>query len=333
MTHRTILDIKHRPRRLRKSEAVRNLVQENFLRKDDLVFPLFIKEGLKKGREEVASMPGIYRFALTDALRECEAILKLGIMAIDLFAIPLKKDERGSEALAPKGIVQQSIRAVKKEFPELCVMTDVALDPFTSHGHDGLVENGKILNDETIEILCEMALSHAACGADFIAPSDMMDGRVGEIREVLDGDGFIETGIMAYSAKYASGFYGPFRDALNSAPKFGDKKTYQMNPANSDEAMTEIELDIDEGADIVMVKPAMAYLDIVRRARERFETPIAVYNVSGEYAMIKAAAAHGWIDGERVMMETLLSMKRAGAKLIFTYFAKEAAQVLHAASR
>ncbi len=323
-----MLNITHRLRRLRTSNAIRDLTQETTLHTNDLVFPLFLLEGENK-QEEVASMPNIFRYSIDNALKVCEELLKLGIKAVDLFGIPAKKDETGSEALNPKGLIQRGIRAIKKEFPDLCVMTDIALDPFTSHGHDGLVKDGKILNDETVEVLCKMACSHAECGADVVAPSDMMDGRVGAIRKALDEAGFIDVAIMAYSAKYASSFYAPFRDALHSAPKFGDKKTYQMNPANTDEAMREIELDICEGADIVMVKPAMVYLDIVRRAKERFDVPIAVYNVSGEYSMIKAAAKNGWIDGERVMMETLLSMKRAGAKLIFTYFAIEAAKQLH----
>ncbi len=322
-----MLDLVHRPRRLRTTQAIRDLTQETVLHTNDLVFPLFLLEGKNK-KEEVVSMPNIFRYSIDNALKVCEELQTLGIKAIDLFGIPAKKDEKGSEALNPNGLIQQGIRTIKKEFPDLCVMTDVALDPFTSHGHDGLVKDGKILNDETVEVLCEMACSHAECGADVVAPSDMMDGRVGAIRAALDDAGFIDVAIMAYSAKYASSFYAPFREALHSAPKFGDKKTYQMNPANSDEAMREIELDISEGADIVMVKPAMVYLDIVRRARERIETPIAVYNVSGEYSMIKAAAQNGWIDGERVMMETLLSMKRAGAKLIFTYFALEVAKRL-----
>jgi Delta-aminolevulinic acid dehydratase len=249
-------------------------------------------------------------------------------VAVDVFGIPAEKSDDAREAYHDNGIVQRAVRAIKKEFPELCVMTDVALDPFTTHGHDGLVSDGKILNDETVDVLARMALSHAVAGADFVAPSDMMDGRVAAIREELDDNGFTHVGIVAYSAKYASAFYAPFRDALNSAPKFGDKKTYQMNPANSDEAIREIELDIQEGADIVMIKPALAYLDIVRRAKETFHVPIAVYNVSGEYAMVKAAEHQGWIDGERVMLEMLLSMKRAGASLIFSYFAKEVAKLL-----
>ncbi len=321
------LNLTHRPRRLRQTKAIRELVSESCLRKEDFVFPLFVQEG-ENIAEEVPSMPNIFRLSIDNAVRECENLLKLGILAIDLFGIPAEKSDDAREAYNDNGIVQRAIRAIKKEFPELCVMTDVALDPFTTHGHDGLVSDGKILNDETVDVLTRMALSHAAAGADFVAPSDMMDGRVGAIRKELDDNGFINVGILSYSAKYASAFYGPFRDALNSAPKFGDKKSYQMNPANSDEALREIELDIQEGADIVMIKPALAYLDVVRRAKETFNVPIAVYNVSGEYAMVKAAHANGWIDGERVMMEMLLSMKRAGASLIFSYFAKEAAKLL-----
>jgi len=321
------LNLTHRLRRLRQTHAIRELVAETTLRKEDFVFPIFVREG-ENIAEEIPSMPNIFRFSIDNALRECEELLKLGIVAVDIFGIPAEKSDDAREAYNDNGIVQRAVRAIKKEFPELCVMTDVALDPFTTHGHDGLVSDGKILNDETVDVLARMALSHAVAGADFVAPSDMMDGRVGAIREELDDNGFIQVGIVAYSAKYASAFYAPFRDALNSAPKFGDKKTYQMNPANSDEAIREIELDIQEGADIVMIKPALAYLDVVKRAKETFNVPIAVYNVSGEYAMVKAAERHGWIDGRRVMMEMLLSMKRAGASLIFSYFAKEAAKLL-----
>ncbi len=321
------LNLTHRLRRLRQTRAIRELVTETVLRKEDFVFPIFIREG-ENIVEEIPSMPNIFRFSIDNALRECEELLKLGIVAVDVFGIPAEKSDDAREAYNESGIVQRAVRAIKKEFPELCVMTDVALDPFTTHGHDGLVSDGKILNDETVDVLARMALSHAVAGADFVAPSDMMDGRVGAIREELDDNGFTHVGIVAYSAKYASAFYAPFREALNSAPKFGDKKTYQMNPANSDEAIREIELDIQEGADIVMIKPALAYLDIVRRAKETFNVPIAVYNVSGEYAMVKAAERHGWIDGERVMLEMLLSMKRAGASLIFSYFAKEVAKLL-----
>ncbi len=321
------LNLTHRLRRLRQTRAIRELVAETVLRKEDFVFPIFICEG-ENIAEEIPSMPNIFRFSIDNALRECEELLRLGIVAVDVFGIPAEKSDDAREAYHDNGIVQRAVRAIKKEFPELCVMTDVALDPFTTHGHDGLVSDGKILNDETVDVLARMALSHAVAGADFVAPSDMMDGRVAAIREELDDNGFTHVGIVAYSAKYASAFYAPFRDALNSAPKFGDKKTYQMNPANSDEAIREIELDIQEGADIVMIKPALAYLDIVRRAKETFHVPIAVYNVSGEYAMVKAAEHQGWIDGERVMLEMLLSMKRAGASLIFSYFAKEVAKLL-----
>jgi porphobilinogen synthase len=323
----TLLNLTQRPRRLRQSEAIRKLVEETSLSKNDLVFPIFVKDG-QGVREPIASMPGIFRYSIDTAVQECKELWSLGVKAIDLFGIPEVKTEDGSEAYNDNGIIQRALRAIKKELPELCIMTDVALDPFTPFGHDGLVRNGEILNDETVDVLCKMAISHANAGADFVAPSDMMDGRVAAIRESLDDEGFTKVGIMSYSAKYASSFYGPFRDALHSAPQFGDKKTYQMNPANTDEAMKEMTLDIEEGADIVMVKPGMAYLDIVRRARERFDVPIAIYHVSGEYSMVKAAAAAGWIDEEKVMMETLLCMKRAGASIIFTYYAKEAAKLL-----
>ncbi|NTV45158.1 MAG: porphobilinogen synthase [Chlorobiales bacterium] len=323
----TLLNLTQRPRRLRQSEAIRKLVEETSLSKNDLVFPIFVKDG-QGLREPVPSMPGIFRYSIDTAILECKELWSLGVKCIDLFGIPEVKTEDGSEAYNDNGIIQRALRAIKKELPELCIMTDVALDPFTPFGHDGLVRNGEILNDETVDVLCKMAVSHANAGADFVAPSDMMDGRVAAIRETLDDEGFTKVGIMSYSAKYASSFYGPFRDALGSAPQFGDKKTYQMNPANTDEAMKEMTLDIEEGADILMVKPGLAYLDIVRRAKDRFDVPIAIYHVSGEYSMVKAAAAAGWIDEERVMMETLLCMKRAGASIIFTYYAKEAAKLL-----
>ncbi|MBC8043955.1 MAG: porphobilinogen synthase [Rhizobacter sp.] len=321
------LHLPQRPRRLRRTAAIRDLVEETSLRKQDFVFPIFVHER-QSPPEEVASMPGIFRYAVDDAVRECAALQSLGIQAIDLFGIPDVKSDDGRESYNSDGIIQRAIKAIKREVPDLCIMTDVALDPFTTHGHDGLVSNGKILNDETVEVLCKMSVSHAAAGADFVAPSDMMDGRIGAIREALDIAGFEDTGIMAYAAKYASAFYGPFRDAMNSAPKFGDKKTYQMNPANAEEALREVELDLAEGADIVMVKPALAYLDVIRRVKENFNAPVAAYNVSGEYSMIKAAAAKGWIDERRAMMEILLSIKRAGADIIFTYFAKDAAKLL-----
>ena len=294
---------------------------------NDLVYPLFICPGTNVV-EEVSSMPGSFRYSIDNAVKECKELWDLGIQSIDLFGIPEKKTEDGSEAYNDNGIIQEAIRAIKAKVPDLCIMTDVALDPFTPFGHDGLVKDGIILNDETVEVLCKMAISHANAGADFVSPSDMMDGRIGAIRESLDDAGFSDIGILSYAAKYASSFYGPLRDALHSAPQFGDKKTYQMDPGNTDEAMKEIELDIMEGADIVMVKPGLAYLDIVYRTKERFDIPVAIYHVSGEYSMVKAAAQRGWIDEERVMMESLLCMKRAGGDLIFTYYAKEAAKRL-----
>lgn len=327
MSQIDLLNIIHRPRRLRRTSALRNLVQEHTLTVNDLVFPLFVCPGTNVV-EEVSSMPGSFRYSIDNAVKECQELWDLGIQSIDLFGIPEQKTEDGSEAYNDKGIIQEAIRAIKAKVPDLCIMTDVALDPFTPFGHDGLVKDGIILNDETVEVLCKMAISHAEAGADFVSPSDMMDGRIGAIRESLDDSGHSDVGILSYAAKYASSFYGPFREALHSAPQFGDKSTYQMNPGNTDEAMKEIELDIMEGADIVMVKPGLAYLDIVRRTKERFDVPVAIYHVSGEYAMVKAAAARGWIDEERVMMESLLCMKRAGADIIFTYYAKEAARKL-----
>jgi porphobilinogen synthase len=320
----------HRPRRLRRNAAIRNLVRETTLSVYDLIYPMFVMEG-SQTREEIASMPGAYRFTLDLFLEEVREVFALGIQAIALFPAidPSHKDDLGSESYNPEGLVQRTVRAMKALEPELIVFTDVALDPFTTHGHDGLLgEQGEILNDETVEVLTKMALSHAAAGADFVAPSDMMDGRIGEIRDRLDEEGYHRVGILAYSAKYASAYYGPFRDALGSAPKSGDKKTYQMDPANSREAMKEVYLDVMEGADMVMVKPALAYLDVVAKVKEATNLPVAAYNVSGEYAMIKAADRLGWIDGKKVMLETLLSMKRAGADVILTYFAKEVAQIL-----
>ncbi len=327
MSQIDLLNIVHRPRRLRRTSALRNLVQEKTLTVNDLVFPLFVMPGAN-AIEEVSSMPGSFRFTIDRAVQECQELWDLGIQAIDLFGIPEQKTEDGSEAYNDKGIIQEAIRAIKAKVPDLCIMTDVALDPFTPFGHDGLVRDGIILNDETVEVLRKMAVSHANAGADFVSPSDMMDGRIGAIRESLDDEGFSDVGILSYAAKYASSFYGPFREALHSAPQFGDKSTYQMNPGNTDEAMKEIELDILEGADIVMVKPGLAYLDIVQRTKERFDVPVAIYHVSGEYAMVKAAAERGWINEERVMMESLLCMKRAGGDMIFTYYAKEAAKRL-----
>jgi len=319
-----------RPRRNRISGAVRALAQETTLSIQDFIFPMFVQEGNNQVWE-IASMPGIYRYSPDKLLFEIEACMQIGIQAICLFPNieENKKDRLGSEGFNPEGLYPTTIRQVKARFPELCLMTDVALDPYSTDGHDGIVENGKILNDETLEILGKMALVQAQAGADLIGPSDMMDGRVGSIRSTLDKHGFTDVGIISYTAKYASAFYGPFRDALQSAPKFGDKKTYQMNPANAREALIEAELDYAEGADFLMVKPALAYLDIIQLLSQRYNIPIAAYNVSGEYAMIKAAAKLGWLDSQKCMWESLLSIKRAGAKVILSYFAKEVAQILH----
>jgi porphobilinogen synthase len=318
-----------RPRRLRTTEGVRRMVAENHLSVNDFIAPLFVMEG-KNEKVEIPSMPDYYRFTLDLLLKEAEEIHELGIPSVLLFAkVPDdKKDNKGTEALNPKGLMQEAVRAIKKEFPELVVMTDVALDPYSSYGHDGIVKEGQILNDESAELLAKMAVSHAEAGTDFVAPSDMMDGRILLMREALEEMGFVNTGIMAYSAKYASSYYGPFRDALDSAPGFGDKKTYQMNPANVTEAVKEAISDEQEGADIIMVKPGLPYLDVVRAVKESVHLPVSVYNVSGEYAMIKAAAAKGWLNEEDAMMEALLSFKRAGADLIATYFAKDAARLL-----
>ncbi|WP_138482513.1 porphobilinogen synthase [Dyadobacter bucti] len=323
--------ISRRPRRNRKSSAIRDLVQETTLQVSDFIFPMFVQEGFNQ-KVEVKSMPGIYRFSLDNLLEELKEVTDLGIKAIDLFPNypESKKDRFASESYHENTFYLKAITAIKEKFPELVIMTDVAMDPYSSDGHDGLVENGKILNDATLEILGNMSLAQAKAGADILGPSDMMDGRVGYIRSQLDNHGFTEVSIMSYSAKYASAFYGPFRDALESAPKFGDKKTYQMNPANKREALLEAGLDFEEGADMLMVKPALSYLDIIRLLDENFDIPIAAYNVSGEYAMVKAAAQNGWLDGQRAMMEILLSIRRAGAKCILTYFAKEAAVILNA---
>ncbi|CDN15411.1 Porphobilinogen synthase [Richelia intracellularis] len=319
-----------RPRRLRRTVALRNMVRENQLTVDDLIYPMFVMEG-EEQKVEISSMPGCYRYTLDLLLKEIEQVHELGINAIALFPVipEAKKDETGTESYNPDGLVQRTIKAIKQAVPEIVVITDVALDPFSTHGHDGIVdENGVILNDPTVEVLVKMAVSQAEAGADMVAPSDMMDGRIGAIRRALDATGYIHVGILAYSAKYASSYYGPFRDALDSAPKFGDKNTYQMDAANAKEALKEIELDIAEGADIIMVKPALAYLDIICQVKLATNLPLAAYNVSGEYAMIKAAAQQGWIDEKKVILETLTSMKRAGADLILTYFAKEVALML-----
>ncbi|HEY9799086.1 MAG TPA: porphobilinogen synthase [Leptolyngbyaceae cyanobacterium] len=324
------LNLSQRPRRLRRNATLRRMVRETTLSVDDLIYPMFVMEG-EGQKVEISSMSGCYRYSLDLLLKEIAEVYSLGINAIALFpVIPQhKKDDTGTESYNPEGLVQQTVRAIKQAVPDIVVITDVALDPFTTHGHDGLVdEKGTILNDPTVEVLVKMALSQATAGADFVAPSDMMDGRVGAIRQALDAEGYINVGILAYSAKYASAYYGPFRDALDSAPKFGDKKTYQMDAANAREALKEVELDIVEGADIVMVKPALAYLDIIHQIRQTTQLPVAAYNVSGEYAMIKAAAQMGWVDEKQVILESLTSMKRAGADLILTYFAKEVALML-----
>ncbi|HEX8289017.1 MAG TPA: porphobilinogen synthase [Pyrinomonadaceae bacterium] len=316
-----------RLRRLRKTAGLRGMFRETHLTKNDFIYPLFIAEGGNIKRE-ISSMPDVFQLSIDNALRECEELLKLGINAVLLFGIPDFKDETGSSGYHEQGIIQKATREIKKNFPELLVVTDVCLCEYTSHGHCGIIENEYVQNDESLELLAKQALTHAQNGADIIAPSDMMDGRVASIRRILDENNFRETPIMAYSAKYSSAFYGPFREAAESAPKFGDRKSYQMDFGNSDEAMREIALDIQEGADIVMVKPALSYLDIIRRTKETFNVPIAAYNVSGEYSMIKAAAEKNWIDGEKVMLETLTSIKRAGADVIITYFAKEAIKLI-----
>ncbi len=316
--------MQRRPRRNRKSAAVRDLVEETKLSVKDFIFPLFLVDGSQK-KIEVNSMPGIFRYSIDTMLSEIESCMKLGIKSFDVFPAYAEslKDPIASESYNPETFYLKALKEIKKQFPEVCLMSDVAMDPYSSDGHDGLVKDGKILNDETLTILGRMSLAQADAGVDILGPSDMMDGRVGYIRNILDENGFTDTSIMSYTAKYASAFYGPFRDALNSAPKFGDKKTYQMNPANIQEALIEADLDMNEGADFLMVKPALSYLDVIRLLHDNFPLPIAAYNVSGEYSMIKAASEKGWLDGERAMLEILVSIKRAGAKVILTYFAKE----------
>jgi porphobilinogen synthase len=318
-----------RPRRNRKSEAIRGMLEETKVETRNLIFPLFLIDGTNK-QVEVASMPGIFRLSPDLILREIEECMNLGVSSFDVFPAveDSLKDKLATKSHDPSFFYLKTLREIKKQFPEACIMTDIAMDPYSSDGHDGLVEDGKIVNDKTLEILGRMALAQAETGIDILGPSDMMDGRVGYIRNLLDQNGFSEVSIMSYTAKYASGFYNPFRDALDSAPKFGDKKTYQMNPANKTEALIEAELDTIEGADFLMVKPALAYLDIISLLKQNSNLPIAAYNVSGEYSMIKAAAQNGWLDGERVMKETLLSIRRAGADIILTYFAKEFARLL-----
>lgn len=317
-----------RPRRLRSSEAIRRMVRETSLAPDDFIYPLFVTHG-KGIKKEIGSMPGNFQQSIDNIVKDCEGVMKLGIPAVILFGIPEQKDESASEAYSPDGIVQRAIKAIKDRTPELVVITDVCLCEYTSHGHCGVVKNGAILNDPTLDLLAKEALSHAIAGADMVAPSDMMDGRVAAIRRALDGNGFDNIPIMSYAAKYASGFYGPFREAAESTPQFGDRRSYQMDPPNSREAMREVALDIEEGADIVMVKPALSYLDIIYRVKQGFGMPVAAYNVSGEFSMVKAAGRLGWMDEGRVMMEILTSIKRAGADLILTYHAKEAAILLN----
>lgn len=313
-----------RPRRNRKSQVIRDMVQENHLHAYDFIFPLFIIDGNNK-KTEVASMPGIFRYSIDNLLLEVESCLKLGLKSFDLFPNLEEslKDKTASESLNENGLYLRAIKEIKTNFPEACIVTDVAMDPYSSDGHDGFVDNGEIVNDKTLQILANMALAQAKAGADIIAPSDMMDGRVQFIRESLDENGFQNVSIMSYTAKYASAFYGPFRDALNSAPKFGDKKTYQMNPANQREALIEATLDMQEGADFLMVKPALAYLDVIKLLKDNFDLPIAAYNVSGEYSMIKAASQKGWINEQNATVETLMGIKRAGADVILSYHAKE----------
>ena len=318
---------KYRPRRLRRGEIIRSMVRETSLSAHDFIYPFFVVPG-SGVRNPIGSMPGVFRLSVDELAKDAAEVKDLGIPAVLLFGIPEAKDEVGSGAYAQDGIVQRATQALKEKVSDLLVVTDVCMCEYTSHGHCGVIEDGDVDNDATLELLARTALSHAEAGADMVAPSDMMDGRAGAIRETLDESGFTDISIMAYAAKYASSFYGPFRDAAESAPQFGDRYSYQMDPANSKEAMREISLDIEEGADIIMVKPALSYLDVIRRASIEFDLPLAAYNVSGEYSMIKAAAEKGWLDGERVMMEVLTSIKRAGADIIITYFAKDAVRKL-----
>ncbi len=318
----------HRPRRLRANKVVRDMVRETSLSTADFIYPLFVTFG-KGVKKEISSMPGCFQMSVDEIVKEAEKVFKLGIPAIILFGIPEHKDEKGSEGYSPKGVVQLAIKAIKNKVPDLVVITDVCMCEYMSHGHCGIIKEGKVLNDPTLELLSKEALSHAKAGADIVAPSDMMDGRVEAIRETLDANNFEDIPIISYAAKYSSAFYGPFREAAESVPSFGDRKSYQMDPANRREALKEVALDIEEGADIVMVKPAMSYMDIISDVKENFDLPVAAYNVSGEYSMVKAAAAKGWIDEMKVVMELLISFKRAGADMIFTYHAKDAAKELN----
>jgi porphobilinogen synthase len=313
-----------RMRRLRENSVIRDLIREHRITLDDLIMPLFVVEGLAK-KEEIVSMPGQWRFSLPEIIEECKRLWDIGIKAVILFGIPQHKDLQGSEAFNAQGIVQQAMSGIKKAVPQMLVIGDVCMCEYTSHGHCGHIEGEKLLNDPTLDLLAKTALSQVEAGADMVAPSDMMDGRIDAIRTILDDNGFSHIPIMSYAAKYSSAYYGPFRDAANSAPTFGDRRSYQMDPANVEEAIREVALDIEEGADIVMVKPALAYMDVIRAVKESFGLPTAAYNVSGEYSMIKAAAAKGWIDEPRIAMETLTAMKRAGADIILTYFAADVA--------
>lgn len=321
------MELKRRPRRLRANETIRSMVRENHIRIENLIYPMFVMPGEKK-KVEVSSMPGVYNYSLDEFIQALREVVELGIPAILLFGIPESKDSVGSGAYHEHGIVQQAARLAKQHYPDLYVITDVCLCEYTDHGHCGLIENGQIMNDPTLDLLARTALSQVRAGADMVAPSDMMDGRVAAIREVLDNEGFSHIPIMAYSAKFASGFYGPFREAAGSTPQFGDRRTYQMDSANGNEAMLETDLDIEEGADMIIVKPALSYGDIIYRTKKKYGVPLAAYNVSGEYAMVKAAAANGWIDEKRIVLEALLSMKRAGADLLITYHALDVARWL-----
>ena len=323
-----MMELRKRPRRLRANETIRKMVRENYVRVEDLIYPMFVILGEKK-KIAVSSMPGVYNFSLDEFVLALQEVVELGVPSILLFGIPESKDSVGSGAYAEDGIVQQAVRLAKKHFPELYVITDICLCEYTDHGHCGLISNGEILNDPTLDLLARTAVTHAQAGADMVAPSDMMDGRVGAIRERLDQEGFAHIPIMSYAAKYASGFYGPFREAAGSAPQFGDRKTYQMDPPNGNEAMLETRLDLEEGADLILVKQGLSYGDIIYRTKQEFKVPVAVYNVSGEYAMVKAAAANGWIDEQRIVMEALVGMKRAGADLLITYHALDVARWLN----
>jgi len=326
--NRAQLDLRHRPRRLRRTAAMRALVRETRLTPENFIYPLFAVPGEGR-RREVASMPGVFQLSVDEIVKEAAAARAEGIPGVLLFGLPESKDDVGSSAFDPEAPVQTAVRALKREVPDMLVVTDVCLCEYTSHGHCGILIDEEISNDPTVEQLARAALSHAAAGADIVAPSDMMDGRVGRIREALDGAGFTQTAIMSYAAKYCSAFYGPFRDAAESAPAFGDRRSHQMDPANAGEALREVELDLEEGADMVMVKPAVPYLDVIARVKAEFGVPTAAYHVSGEYAMLKAAARNGWIDEPRAMMETLTSIRRAGADIVITYYAREAARALN----